>query len=212
MRLPPRWTVTAPVIFADTGDNPGGGGTGRTTELLSVIVRSGAKDVLIGSFFDPPLADIAHAAGIGASITARFNSHDVLPCDTPFEAEAEVIGLHDGTIVGRLGYAQGRTMVLGPSAAIKIGDVTVVVISDRMQTADPMFFEMFGLDIGDAHTVVVKSRGHFRTGFLPWFPPENVFEIDSEGLTSPVLNRRQWSNLPRPAYPLDEDASWSPPW
>jgi len=202
----------APVIFADTGDNPGGGGTGRTTELLSVLVRSDAKDVLIGSFFDPPLAARAHQAGIGATINAQFNSHDVLPCDAPFDAEAKVIGLHDGTIVGRLGYAQGRKMVLGPSAAIKIGDITVIVISDRMQTADPMFFEMFGLDIGAAHTVVVKSRGHFRTGFLPWFPPENVLEIDSEGLTSPVLHRRQWSNLRRPAYPLDEDATWSPPW
>ncbi len=34
-----------------------------------------------------------------------------------------------------------------------------------------MFFEMFGLAVGKADTVVVKSRGHFRAGFLPWFPP-----------------------------------------
>ena len=41
---------------AYSGDNPGGGGTGRTTELLSALVWSGAEDVLIGSFFDPPPA------------------------------------------------------------------------------------------------------------------------------------------------------------
>jgi microcystin degradation protein MlrC len=200
-----------PVILSDAGDNPGGGGTGRTTELLSALVWSGAEDVLIGSFFDPPLASEAHRVGVGGRFIARFNSHPGLPCDGPFEAEAEVLGLHHGKIVGRLGYSQGRTLRLGRSAALRIGGVVAVVISDRMQTADPMFFEMFGLDIARAHTVAVKSRGHFRAGFLPWFPPDRVFEIDTEGLTSPVLERRQWQRLPRPSYPLDEAAIWTPP-
>ncbi len=204
-------TNRPPVIYADSGDNPGGGGTGRTTELLSALVWAGAENVLVGSFFDPPLAKLAHAAGIGGKIRATFNSHAGLPCDQPFEADAEVVGLHHGTIIGRLGSAQGKTMHLGPSAALRIGGVTVVVISDRFQTLDPMFFEMFGLDIGKAATVVVKSRGHFRSGFIPWFPPENVYEVDTEGLTSPVLERRQWQRIPRPSYPLDEDVSWSPP-
>jgi microcystin degradation protein MlrC len=201
----------APVIFSDSGDNPGGGGTGRTTELLSALVFSGAEDALIGSFFDPPLAADAHKAGVGARLRAVFNRHPGLPCDAPFEADAEVVGLHHGTFVGRLGYAQGRTLKLGPSAALRIGGVTAIIISDRMQTADPMFFEIFGLDIGKAHTVAVKSRGHFRSGFLPWFPPERVFEVDTEGLTSPVLERLQFSRLPRPSYPLDETTEWTPP-
>ncbi|MEO8651751.1 MAG: M81 family metallopeptidase [Hyphomicrobiaceae bacterium] len=199
------------VIFSDSGDNPGGGGTGRTTELLSALVWAGAQNVLVGSFFDPPLAKLAHEAGVGSKIRATFNSHPGLPCDQPLDADAEVVGLHHGTIVGRLGYAQGRTMHLGPSAALRIGGITVVVISDRSQTGDPMFFEMFGLDIGKAATVVVKSRGHFRSGFIPWFPPERVYEVDTEGLTAPVLERRQWQRIPRPSYPLDEDTSWTPP-
>ena len=85
----------------------------------------------------------------------------------------------------------------------------VVVISARSQTADPMFFEMFGIDIGKASTVVVKSRGHFRAGFRPWFPPEQVREVDTAGLTSPVLERLPFAGLPRPSYPLDEDAIWA---
>jgi len=200
-----------PVIVAECADNPGGGGTGRTTDLLAALHNAKADNVLYGSFFDPPLAEEAHALGVGVQFRARFNRHPGLPCDVPFEADAEVIGLHHGTIVGRLGYAQGRTPVLGPSAALRIGGMTVIVISERFQTADPMFFEMFGLDIAQAATVVVKSRGHFRSGFLPFFPPEQVIEVDTEGLTSPVLDRRQWRGLPRPVYPLDEEASWSPP-
>lgn len=198
------------LIFSDAGDNPGGGGSGRTTELLQALVEAGAPRVLFGSFFDIPLAEEVHQLGLGATFCARFNRHSGTQFDIPFEAEAEVVGLHDGQVMGTLGLFQGRELTLGPSAALKIGDVTVIVISERSQTADPVFFEMFGLEIGQAQTVVVKSRGHFRAGFAPWFDPEQVIEVDTAGLTSPVLERFEWRGLPRPVYPLDEDAAWQP--
>ena len=55
--------------------------------------------------------------------------------------------------------------------ALQIGGVTVVCVSRRKQCADPVFFEMHGLDIRAARTVVVKSRGHFRGGFDEFFRP-----------------------------------------
>lgn len=203
-----------PVIYSDSGDNPGGGGTGRTTELLQALCAADAQDALYGSFFDPALAEEAHAKGLGARFRARFNrGRGNAPWeqwDVPFEAEAEVVGLTDGRFVGRLGLFQGRSVDVGASAALRIGGVTVVVISACNQTADPMFFEMFGLDIGKAQTVVVKSRGHFRAGFLPWFPSGQVKEVDTGGVTSPVIERLPFEGLPRPSYPLDEGTTWTP--
>jgi microcystin degradation protein MlrC len=203
----------APVIYADSGDNPGGGGSGRTTELLIALHAAGAREVIYGSFFDAALASEAHKLGKGARFLARFNrDRGQAPWeqwDQPFAAEAEVIGLADGRFIGKLGLLQGRKVNLGASAALRIGGLTVVVISARSQTADPMFFEMFGIDIGKASTVVVKSRGHFRAGFRPWFPPEQVKEVDTAGLTSPVLERLPFEGLPRPSYPLDEHATWA---
>ena len=204
----------APVIYSDSGDNPGGGGTGRTTEMLMALHAAGAQGVIYGSFFDPALAAEAHKLGKGARFTARFNrNRGQAPWehwDLPFEAEAEVVGLTDGRFVGTLGLFQGRKINLGPSAALRFGGITVVVISARNQTADPMFFQMFDIDIAKAKTVVVKSRGHFRAGFRPWFPPEQVKEVDTAGLTSPVLERLPFEGLNRPSYPLDEDATWAP--
>ncbi|MEM0989091.1 MAG: M81 family metallopeptidase [Pseudomonadota bacterium] len=204
----------AAVIFSDSGDNPGGGGTGRTTELLAALHAADARDVYYGSFYDRALADEAHALGVGATFKARFNRDrtdaSAEQWDVAFEAEAEVLALHDGNFVGRLGIFAGRRMDLGPCALLGIGGIKVAVISDRNQTADPMFFEMFGLDIADARTVCVKSRGHFRAGFLPWFPPEQVFEVDTGGLTSPVLERWPLANVARPAFPLDTDFDWTP--
>jgi microcystin degradation protein MlrC len=200
------------VIFSEAGDNPGGGGSGRTTELLSELIAVSAQGVFYGSFFDPELVEDAHSAGIGATLTARFNRNRGTQVweqwDEPLEFEAEVVGLSDGNVVGRHGMLKGRRMNLGNSALVRVGGIHVVVISDRAQTSDPMFFEMFGLNIADAHTVIVKSRGHFRAGFDIWFSDERTFEIDTAGLTSPVLDRWDFTRIPRPSYPFDEDTSW----
>ena len=128
--------------------------------------------------------------------------------DIPFEADAEVVALHDGNVVGEQGMTAGRRLELGPSAAIRTGGITVVVISDRTQTADPVFFHMLGLNIAAAHTVAVKSRGHFRAGFASWFSPSQVYEVDTAGLTSPVHVRWPFAHLPRPNYPMDPDTIW----
>src|SRR6185503_399839 len=53
-------------------------------------------------------------------------------------------------------------------------------------------------------------RGHFRAGFDEFFPPERVLEVDTPGLTSPVLERLEFKGLPRPWFPLDVDAVWTP--
>jgi microcystin degradation protein MlrC len=63
---------------------------------------------------------------------------------------------------------------------------------------------MMGLDIRKARSVAVKSRGHFRGGFDEFFGPPQIVEVDLPGLTSPMLNRFEWTRLPRPAIPLDE--------
>jgi microcystin degradation protein MlrC len=70
---------------------------------------------------------------------------------------------------------------------------------------------MMGLDIGKARSVVVKSRGHFRAGFDEFFSPDRVIEVDCPGLTTPMLNRLSFNRLPRPVFPLDEDATWAAP-
>ncbi len=202
------------VIFSDAGDNPGGGGLGTTTWLLAALVEAGARGVLFGSFCDPALVAEAHAKGEGASFEAEFNRQAESEFSRRFSVRARVLSLGDGEVVGRRGLYANRAMELGPTCALEIGGqgaIVVVVISNRRQTADPMFFEMLGLDIGAARCVCVKSRGHFRAGFDLWFPPEQVYEVDTPGLTSPVLDRFQWRNLPRPVYPLDEDTEWAPP-
>lgn len=204
-----------PLAFADVADNPGGGARGNTMFILRAFHEAAVQDCIIGVIHDPLLAAEAHAVGQGGRFTAQFNRpQGTLTADDSFShrftAEAEIVALSDGRVTGRRGIYGGTAMTLGATAALRIGGITVVVISIRTQCADPAFLEHLGLDIGAARCVVVKSRGHFRGGFDEFFGHDQIIEVDAPGLTSPLLSRFAWTKLPRPVLPLDAEAAWSP--
>jgi microcystin degradation protein MlrC len=200
-----------PLIFADVADNPGGGGRGNTMAILQAFHAAGVKGALVGVIHDPLLAQEAFSLGAGATFQARFNRDGGDEFSRPFEAAATVRSVRDQPIQGRRGIYANNTLDIGPSAVIALDGITVVVLSNRYQCADPMFFEAFGLDIGAARVVVVKSRGHFRGGFDEFFRHEQVIEVDAPGLTSPILSRFPWKHMPRPVLPIDDHAEWNAP-
>ena len=200
-----------PIILADVADNPGGGGRGNTTFLLRALKAARAQGVYFGVFNDAALAAKAHELGEGAIFNASFNTQEHQEFSLPFDCEAKVVKLSDGQYVGRRGVLKNVSADMGPSALLDLGGIQIIVISNRCQCMDPCQFEMFGLDIAQARTVVVKSRGHFRGGFDEFFKPEQIYEVDCPGLTSPVLANFTWTKLPRPVYPLDEETTWNPP-
>ncbi|HUB47000.1 MAG TPA: M81 family metallopeptidase [Acetobacteraceae bacterium] len=190
--------------FADVADNPGGGGRGNTMWILQAFHAAGVRDALVGVVHDPALAAEAHRLGEGARFTASFNRGSGDEFSHPFSATAEVRRLLRGTVRGRRGIYANNTLDLGAAAALQLGGMTVVVLSNRYQCADPVFFEAFGLDIGAARVVVVKSRGHFRGGFDEFFRHQDIIEVDAPGLTSPILSRFNWRHMPRPVIPIDD--------
>jgi microcystin degradation protein MlrC len=203
-----------PLAFADVADNPGGGGRGNTMWILEAFHAAGVRGALVGVIHDPALAAEAHRLGEGARFIARFNrafSNAGDDFSKPFAAPAEVRRLLSGTVRGRRGIYADNTLDLGAAAALQLDGITVVVLSNRYQCADPVFFEAFGLDIAAARVVVVKSRGHFRGGFDEFFRHQDIIEVDASGLTSPILSRFAWRHMPRPVIPIDDTATWTPP-
>jgi microcystin degradation protein MlrC len=204
-------TTTAPLIFADVADNPGGGGRGNTMAILQCFHAAGIDNALVGVIHDPALAAEAHDKGHGAAFQARFNRDGGDAFSQPFTAPAVVTGLRDQPISGRRGIYANNTIDIGKAAALTLNGITVIVLTHRYQCADPVFFECFGIDIAAARVVVVKSRGHFRGGFDEFFRHDQVIEVDAPGLTSPILSRFAWRHMPRPVLPIDDTAEWAPP-
>lgn len=202
---------TAVVCLADVADNPGGGGRGNTTDILEGLVRAGVKRALLGNFVDPHAAAACHAAGRGSKLRLTLNEGRADAAAREIPVELEVLALSDGVVAGRRGIYAGRTALMGPTAAVRIGGMTMVVCSRRIQCAEPAFFEHLGIDVGSFASLTVKSRGHFRAGFDEWYPDNAIIEVDAAGLTSPMLERFAWKALPRPVWPLDRNTEWAPP-
>lgn len=196
------------LALADVADNPGGGGRGNTMWILEALHKAGAKDVIVGVIYDAALAAEAAELGEGAEFTAVFNRAESDQFSNQFEAQATVKCVRDGDCVGRRGFYAGRRMNLGTTVLLDLGGIEVVVISIRTQCAEPVFLEMMGLDIAQARAVVLKSRGHFRAGFSEFFGDDQIVEVDAPGLTSPMLQRFDFKNLPRPVFPIDEEVRW----
>jgi len=73
--------------------------------------------------------------------------------------------LSDGNFVAPGPYYGGRDMEMGPSAALRIGDVRVVVSSHKAQLADQSMYRFVGIEPTEQAILVNKSSVHFRADF-----------------------------------------------
>jgi microcystin degradation protein MlrC len=150
------------VVLADTQDNPGGGGHGDTTELLSELVRQRAKGALVCLINDAESAAACHAAGVGAVVSLLLGGKSD---GMPFACRAVVDTLTDGvfTLTGPMGA--GNPGNLGPTALISIGGVRVIVSSRKMQALDQAIIRHVGVEPSDCAILALKSSVHFRADF-----------------------------------------------
>ncbi|MGJ4945403.1 M81 family metallopeptidase [Bradyrhizobium sp. HKCCYLS1011] len=160
-------TATRPIVIADTQDNPGAGGDSDTTGMLRALVRNRAQRAAIGMIYDPQSALAAHAAGEGATVTLSLGSKSGIPGDAPLTESFIVEKLSDGRFVAPGPFYGGRKMDMGPSAALRIGDIRVVVCSHKAQLADQAMYRFVGIEPTEQAILVNKSSVHFRADFEP---------------------------------------------
>jgi microcystin degradation protein MlrC len=159
--------ASKPIIIADTQDNPGAGGDSDTTGMLRALVRNNARRAAIGVIYDPASAKAAHAAGVGANVTLALGGKSGIPGDAPYRETFVIEKLSDGHFVAPGPYYGGRDMDMGPSAALRIGDVRVVVSSYKAQLADQSMYRYVGIEPTEQAILVNKSSVHFRADFEP---------------------------------------------
>jgi microcystin degradation protein MlrC len=160
-------TASKPIVIADTQDNPGAGGDSDTTGMLRALVRNNAIKAAIGVIYDPESAKAAHAAGVGAVVTLALGGKSGIAGDAPYRETFVVEKLSDGQFVAPGPYYGGRDMDMGPSAALRIGDVRVVVSSHKAQLADQSMYRYVGIEPTEQSILVNKSSVHFRADFEP---------------------------------------------
>ena len=155
----------SPVVIADTQDNPGAGGNSDTLGMLRALIKNEAQSALIGLIYDPATARMAHEAGLGAEVELKLGALSQWENESPLETRFLVQALGDGNFTGSGPMWGGAKMQLGLMAALRIGDIEILVSSKKMQFADKSISRHLGIEPAGHKIIVVKSSVHFQADF-----------------------------------------------
>jgi len=153
-----------PWVVSDYGDRVLAGAPGDSTEILNLLLSGRYQVRAVVPVTDPVAAAAAHAAGIGASVTLRVGG-GLTPGFSPVEVSGRVMHLSDGrfTLAGPL-YA-GQPSVMGDTAVLDLGAVTLLITTIPALTQDTAAFTSQRIDLAGFDVVVVKSGNHFQLSF-----------------------------------------------
>ncbi len=191
----------SPVVMADPADNAGGGAPTDNTTILRHLIESDIQNAAIGPIWDPVAVRLCFDAGEGEHFPLRFGGKIGPTSGTPIDANVTV------TAVKRHCWQSfGPTQVpLGDCAAVKIGGLEVVLISNRTQALGLELFRNLGIEPTERKLVVVKSTNHFMAAFGPI--ARQVIYVDSDGPLSRDYRRIPYTKVQRPIWPLDTETN-----
>jgi microcystin degradation protein MlrC len=191
-----RGAPGAPVVLADTQDNPGAGGNGDTTGLLRSLIEQSAQDAVLGMLIDASSARRAHEVGQGNTSIFSLGGLSRIPGDSPFSGEFTVERLGDGRFTCTGPMFKGFRMTLGPMALLRsraAPGVRVVLASRKCQAADQEMFRHVGVEPRQNRIVALKSSVHFRADFEPIAKEVLVVKSPGPALADPA--EFQWTKL-----------------
>ncbi|WP_313058288.1 M81 family metallopeptidase [Agrobacterium cavarae] len=185
---------TQPVILADSGDNPTGGGVGDRADVLKALILRGFEGAVIGGITDRPAVEACFAAGIGKTLSLKIGGS--LDPASPFvEVGAEIVSLDDP------GAADERQTV------VKIGGIKLILAARRRPYHNIADFTRHGIDPAKVRLLVVKS-GYLSPELQPLSNPNLM------ALTGGVINQ-DIETLPskrrgQPIFPFVKDFDYTP--
>jgi microcystin degradation protein MlrC len=184
-------------LIADTADNAGGGAASDSTYFLHELVKRKIERAAIGMIWDPMAVEFAFTAGVGATLPIRIGGKTSPLSGEPFDAEVTVTALNPN--LGQIAF--GYRQPLGRAAAVRVGDLDIVMTAAREQTHSPECFTEMGVDLGGKRLLVVKSAQHFFAQFNNIV--DRVIYAVAPGTTSVDFSTFDYRRLPRPIWPLD---------
>jgi microcystin degradation protein MlrC len=191
-----RGAPGAPVVLADTQDNPGAGGNGDTTGLLRELIQQNAQQAVLGMLIDPASAKRAHEVGAGNTALFSLGGLSRILGDAPLAGEFTVERLGDGRFTCTGPMFKGFRMTLGNMALLRsraAPGVRVVLASRKCQAADQEMFRHLGVEPRKQRIVALKSSVHFRADFEPIAKEVLVVKSPGPALADPT--EFQWTKL-----------------
>lgn len=183
---------SGPVILADSGDNPTGGGVGDRPDVLRALLQRDRTEALVAGIADAPAARAAAKAGIG-EICRLAIGYSLDPVGTPLQVTA-----HIEHILGETG---------GLEVLIRISKTRVILTERRRPFHNLVDFRRFGIDPAAIRLLVVKSG--YLSPELALLAKPALMALTPGAVNQDIL---QLTNnfRPRRTYPFNWDVDWAP--
>lgn len=208
-------TEDGPIVLADLGDNPGGGGATDGTTVLRELIDQGVENSGFALIHDPEVVDQAVTAGVGENIRATVGGKkDDLHGEPIEDLELYVKAITDGQFRNTGPMGTGTRNDLGRAVRAQIGGevgIELILVDNRIQPLDAEVWRHLGIQPERLDVLVVKSTNHYRADYEPM--ASEVIPVDSPGLVAVNPKQFDHDNIQRPKFPIDEmDDSAYPDW
>jgi microcystin degradation protein MlrC len=200
-------STNGPLVIADYADNPGAGAYGDSTALLGALLEVGVRNACFGPMVDGEAAQALHAAKTGDPIRVVVGGKtDASFGGGPLTLEGELLSISDGHYLGDGPILGGLSRSYGPSAVLLVDGIEILIVTIPKHMLALQQFKSFGIEPERKHVIALKSMQHFRAAFEPI--AGQIIVCDSGALCTLHYERLPYRNVPRPIFPLDQDASW----
>lgn len=186
---------TAPVVLAESGDNPTGGGVGDRADVLAEMIAKGATGVIFAGIADKRATEACYAAGAGTALDLTVGASLDTKGSKPVSARFTVKFLLETA------DAADR------QAVVSIGGIDLVLSAKRRPYHNIADFTRLGLDPRRARIIVVKS-GYLSPELAPIANP-NLMAL-SPGVVDQFVERLPRLRKQHPTYPFDKDFAFEP--
>lgn len=196
-----------PVVINESSDNPGGGAPGDGTYLLREMLLRNEPGTAFGYIYDPEVVKQAAAAGVGSTISCTLGAKMDKLHGEPIRIEgAYVKSICDGNYITLNPMGAGSKATLGLTAHLVVGNVSVVVGTERRQTMDKNPFLIAGIDVYDMRILGLKSSQHFKG----WWKDHaaKIITCDPPGIHCGDLSVFDFKHADTSYFPLG-DAQWN---
>lgn len=183
----------SPVVIADHADR-----IGDSTHVLRELIQQGASGFVVATINDARAVEtIESEASVGDRITVDVGGHAERYAGEPVTIDAEVEYLDS---------YEGRFQEYEAIAILRFGaDNRVIVTPDLHQVTSPGIFDVVGIDFEDEVDIIaIKSRVHFRRGFVETNVAGEVVRVDAPGLGPADLTKLEYENVPETLYPIGD--------
>ncbi|MBC8353989.1 MAG: M81 family metallopeptidase [Planctomycetes bacterium] len=196
---------TGTVVMMDAADATSSGASGDSNAILCEATRQGYKGRILTPVVDPTAAQMAFAAGVGATIETTVGGALDPSRYEPLPIKARVRSLSDGEF---LSETFGWPWSSGQTAVLEADNATIVVGTRPIMLFDRSWFFANGQNPRHFNMVVVKSPHCEPHMYADWCA--KLINVDAPGATSANLRSLGHNICARPIFPLDENVTFEP--